>query len=115
MTDSDALTPGAWRHTCMAPGDEATCPGCRSRAAEDGHTVEIDADLAAADEAAAARGEQGRVDALPVADPVEIDSSACEHEWSEWGSGDLRWRECWLCGTQGPYRASFTSPGKTER
>jgi hypothetical protein len=33
---SDALPPGAWQHTCMAPGDEAACRGCQAQAAESG-------------------------------------------------------------------------------
>lgn len=34
MSKTDALPPGAWQHTCMEPGDEATCPGCQAKAAE---------------------------------------------------------------------------------
>lgn len=40
-----------------------------------------------------------------------IPPGACQHEWTERGSGDMRWRECWLCGTQGPYESSIPSEG----
>lgn len=28
LPPDQALSPGAWQHTCMRPGDEATCQGC---------------------------------------------------------------------------------------
>lgn len=28
------------------------------------------------------------------------DPGPCQHEWTDRGSADDRWRECWLCGKQ---------------
>lgn len=92
---SDTLPPGAWQHTCMAPGDEAACRGCQAQAAE---TDALPVDVAV-----------GRALRVAVHEHVMFTETEGGFFDGQWGiSGAYHWCACGWRSDDEPWRDAQT-------